>query len=60
MKKIGLITFHGSNNCGSMLQAFALQKKIYDLGYTSTIINFQAEDNVIVFYNAFIFSKWAF
>ena len=42
MKKIGLITFHGSNNCGSMLQAFALQKKIYDLGYTSTIINFSS------------------
>lgn len=28
MKKIGIITFHASNNCGSMLQAYALQKVI--------------------------------
>ena len=24
-KKIGIITFHSSHNCGSMLQAYALQ-----------------------------------
>lgn len=26
MKKIGIITFHNSYNCGSMLQAYALQQ----------------------------------
>ncbi|MBB5266381.1 hypothetical protein HNP82_003538 [Catenibacillus scindens] len=26
MKKIGILTFHASHNCGSMLQAYALQK----------------------------------
>ena len=32
-KKIGIITFHASHNCGSMLQAYALQtilEKKYD------------------------------
>jgi hypothetical protein len=28
MKKIAIITFHASYNCGSMLQAYALQKKV--------------------------------
>lgn len=28
MKKVGLITFHASYNCGSMLQAYALQQVI--------------------------------
>ena len=27
-KKIGIITFHSSHNCGSMLQAYALQTVI--------------------------------
>lgn len=43
MKKIGLITFHRSNNCGSMLQAFALQQKLKDLGYDPTIIDFSSK-----------------
>lgn len=41
MKKIGIITFHSSYNCGSMLQAFALQNVIknkYELD--SEFINF--------------------
>ena len=41
MKKIGLITFHASNNCGSMLQAFALQKVLKDkLHVESELIDF--------------------
>lgn len=41
MKKIGLITFHASHNCGSILQAFALQKIIKDkLGYNVEIIDY--------------------
>lgn len=40
MKIIGIMTFHHSYNCGSMMQAFALQKTIQKLGYDSEIINF--------------------
>lgn len=39
-KKIGIITFHASHNCGSMLQAYALQSTLTRLGYTNEIINF--------------------
>lgn len=41
MSKIGIITFHASNNCGSMLQAFALQRVITDkYGKDCEIIDF--------------------
>ena len=41
MKKIGIITFHNSYNCGSMLQAYALQQVIdYLTGTRSEIIDF--------------------
>lgn len=43
-KKIGIITFHNSYNCGSMLQAFALQKVVDRLtGKDSEIIDFSNE-----------------
>ncbi|BCJ96733.1 hypothetical protein acsn021_43020 [Anaerocolumna cellulosilytica] len=38
--KIGIITFHESNNCGSMLQSYALQKTLERMGYKNEIINF--------------------
>lgn len=38
---IGIITFHGSHNYGSVLQAYATQKILTDLGYESEIINFR-------------------
>ncbi|MBS6161159.1 MAG: polysaccharide pyruvyl transferase family protein [Firmicutes bacterium] len=41
MEKIGLITFHASNNCGSMLQAFALQTVLKDkLNVENELIDF--------------------
>jgi hypothetical protein len=40
MKKIGILTFHYSNNYGGVLQSFALQKSIESMGYDSEIINF--------------------
>lgn len=40
MKKIGIMTFHASHNCGSMLQAFALQKILASLGHEVEIIDF--------------------
>ena len=42
MKKIGILTFSYSSNPGSVLQAYALQKNISQLGdYDPTIINYQ-------------------
>lgn len=38
--KIGILTFHHSYNCGSMLQAFALQTVLLKLGHEARIINF--------------------
>lgn len=39
--KIGMMTFHASHNCGSMLQAFALQHTLIEkFGYDAEIIDF--------------------
>lgn len=42
-KKTATITFHASHNYGSMLQAYALQKILYRLGYDNEIINLRTE-----------------
>ncbi len=41
--KIGIITFHASHNYGSMLQAYALQIVLQQIGYDVEIINFRHE-----------------
>lgn len=43
MNKVGIITFHHSYNCGSMMQAFAMQTVVEKLGYKPEIINFSNE-----------------
>lgn len=43
MKKVGIVTFHASYNYGSMLQAYALQKVILNMGFDCEIINFRTE-----------------
>lgn len=43
MKKVGIITFQGSNNCGSLLQAYALQQYLKD--------EFALENEIIDFSN---------
>ena len=40
MKKVGIITMHRVKNCGSILQAYALQQKILELGYKCEIIDY--------------------
>lgn len=40
---IGIVTFHGSHNHGSMLQAYATQQAISSLGYSCEIINFRMQ-----------------
>lgn len=42
-KRVGIITFHHSYNCGSMLQAYALQTIVQQLGSNAKIINFSNE-----------------
>ena len=41
--KVGIITFHGSHNHGSVLQAYATQKTIEGFGCECEIINFRME-----------------
>lgn len=41
MKKIGMITFHESDNYGTVLQAYALQHTIKKIGYEAEILNYQ-------------------
>lgn len=43
MSKIGIITFHNSYNCGSMLESYAMQTIIEKLGLDAEIINFSNE-----------------
>lgn len=40
MKKIGIITFHNSYNCGSMMQTYALQQFLRKKGIKSEIIDY--------------------
>jgi len=40
-KKIGLVTWHYYSNFGSLLQAYALQTILIDLGYSSEFINYR-------------------
>ena len=42
-KKTGIITFHASYNCGSMLQAYALQKFLNKNEYENEIIDFSSK-----------------
>ena len=41
--KIGIITFHNSYNCGSMLESYAMQTIVQRLGYDTEIVNFSSE-----------------
>lgn len=40
-KKIGMLTFSYSSNPGSVLQTYALQDTIFDMGYNASIVNYQ-------------------
>lgn len=46
MKKVGIITFHGSHNYGAMLQAYALQETCNELGTESSIIDFRTDEMI--------------
>lgn len=42
-KKVGIITFHGANNYGAVLQAYALQTYLHTQGHTAEIIDFRPD-----------------
>lgn len=41
--KIGLLTFHAAHNYGAVLQAYATQEKVKELGYTIEVINYNPD-----------------
>lgn len=41
--KIGTLTYHDTTNYGAVLQAYALQNKIQDLGYDCEIIDYKCD-----------------
>ncbi len=43
MEKIGIITFHNSYNCGSMLESYAIQHYLEKNGYNNEIIDYSSE-----------------
>lgn len=43
MKKVGILTFHSSNNYGALLQCYALKSTIESLGFNVSIINLRKE-----------------
>lgn len=42
--KVGILTFHDTNNFGSWLQTYALLKKISSLGINAEIVDYQCEE----------------
>lgn len=55
--KIGIITFHASFNYGSMLQAWALQTYLENLGHQVEIINYRSKYQKSIYYKPFDFSS---
>lgn len=62
MRKIGILTFSFSSNPGSVLQAYALQEKVAELGYNPLIISYERNcaDKPMLGKNVFCkpVSKW--
>lgn len=46
MKSVGIITYHHYYNYGTMLQAYALQHKISELGYRAELIDFKQDNSL--------------
>lgn len=51
--KIGIITFHASFNYGSMLQAWALQTYLKELGHQVEIVNYRSAIQRKIYYRPF-------
>lgn len=46
MKKLAIITFHETNNFGALFQTFGLYKKLNDLGYDCSILDYQCANMI--------------
>lgn len=44
MKKVGIVTFNSAHNYGAVLQAYALQEKLKELGVEPYIINYRNKE----------------
>lgn len=44
MNKIALITFHDTTNFGALLQTYALYKKLNDMGYDCSVLDYQCKN----------------
>lgn len=54
--KIGILTFHRTHNYGAILQCYALQKVLLNLGYDTWVINYvqpYIEQNNNIFYHLY-------
>lgn len=49
MKKVGIITFHNSYNCGSMLETYAMQEIIKKGGLNPEIVNFSSPGQISLY-----------
>ena len=52
--KIGIITFHWPENYGAVLQAYALQSYLTDLGHDVQIINYKSLTQDLYYLNMLI------
>lgn len=55
--RIGIITFHASHNYGSMLQAWALQTYMQELGHHVEIVNFRSKIQKIIYHKPLSFAR---
>lgn len=49
MKKVGILTFHNSYNCGSMLESYAIQNVIKNLNMECEIIDFSNDGQRLLY-----------
>ena len=55
--RIGIITFHASHNYGSMLQAWALQTYLEQLGHDVEIVNYRSRIQRIIYHKPISFNR---
>lgn len=55
--KIGIITFHASHNYGSMLQAWALQTYLQQLGHEVEIVNYRSKIQHAIYHKPISISR---
>ena len=56
--KIGIITFHKAHNYGAVIQCFALQETLRNMGHNVRIIDYR-QPTIERAYKVFDFKKWA-